>query len=310
MIVPTAGWSQATSDSTRLDELARAAARQFSESRVEEEQTRPNVLAQTATPNVELTLDEATARSLERNLDIAVERLNPQLKDFNLARLRACRRPTASSTIGHRAVVQPPTNQLNGGNIVQNDTSTYNAGITQVLPWEAVTSRSSSTTTSRSPRTSSPTSTRPIRRTSTLRSASRCCATSASTARQQLRVTAINREISDIQLRGTIATTLANVRNSYWELVFAVQAVDVARGSLDLALKLVDDNRARVEVGTLAPLDVVQAEAEAATRRQALAQAEATLGTAELTLKRLIVNGTDDPLACAHHAGRSAGVPQ
>ena len=56
------------------------------------------------------------------------------------------------------------------------------------------------------------------------------------------------------------------------------------------------DNRARVEVGTMAPLDVVQAEAEAATRRQALAQAEATLRTAELTLKRLIVNGTDDPL--------------
>jgi outer membrane protein len=43
-------------------------------------------------------------------------------------------------------------------------------------------------------------------------------------------------------------------------------------------------------------LDVVQAEAEAATRRQALAQAEATMGTAELTLKRLIVSGTEDPL--------------
>jgi outer membrane protein TolC len=46
----------------------------------------------------------------------------------------------------------------------------------------------------------------------------------------------------------------------------------------------------------MAPLDVVQAEAEAATRRQAVAQAEATWRTSELTLKRLIVNGTDDPL--------------
>jgi outer membrane protein TolC len=72
--------------------------------------------------------------------------------------------------------------------------------------------------------------------------------------------------------------------------------VDVAKGSLDLADKLVLDNRARVEVGTLAPLDVVQSEAEAATRRQALALAEATMRTAELSLKRLIVNGTDDPL--------------
>jgi outer membrane protein TolC len=46
----------------------------------------------------------------------------------------------------------------------------------------------------------------------------------------------------------------------------------------------------------LAPLDVVQSEAEAATRRQALAQADATMRTAELALKRLIVSGTDDPV--------------
>lgn len=46
----------------------------------------------------------------------------------------------------------------------------------------------------------------------------------------------------------------------------------------------------------MAPLDVVQAEAETATRRQAVAQAEATWRTSELALKRLIVNGTDDPL--------------
>jgi outer membrane protein TolC len=58
----------------------------------------------------------------------------------------------------------------------------------------------------------------------------------------------------------------------------------------------VDDNRARVEVGTMAPLDVVQAEAEVATRRQTLAQAEATMQTAEIALKRLIVNGTEDDL--------------
>jgi outer membrane protein TolC len=70
----------------------------------------------------------------------------------------------------------------------------------------------------------------------------------------------------------------------------------VARGSLALAQKLVEDNRVRVEIGTMAPLDVVQAEAEVATRRQAVAQAEATWRTTELALKRLIVNGTDDPL--------------
>jgi outer membrane protein TolC len=78
--------------------------------------------------------------------------------------------------------------------------------------------------------------------------------------------------------------------------VAAFRAVDAARQSLELAQKLVEDNRIRVEVGTLAPLDIVQAEAEAATRRQTLASAEATRRTAELVLKRLIVASTADAL--------------
>jgi outer membrane protein TolC len=86
------------------------------------------------------------------------------------------------------------------------------------------------------------------------------------------------------------------VRNTYWDLVYAIEATGVAEGSLALATKLVDDNRARVEVGTMAPIDVVQAQAEEAVRRQALTQAVATRRTAELVLKRLLVNGTDDPL--------------
>ena len=106
----------------------------------------------------------------------------------------------------------------------------------------------------------------------------------------------INREISEESARATVAQTLANVRNAYWDLVFAQSAVDVAQRATELADKLVEDNQARVEVGTLAPLDIVQAQAEAATRRQNLAAAEATAQTAELALKRYIVSGTDDPL--------------
>ena len=111
-----------------------------------------------------------------------------------------------------------------------------------------------------------------------------------------MQITQINREISEETLRATVTQTLANVRNAYWDLVFARSAVDVAQRALQLADKLVEDNKARVEVGTLAPLDIVQAEAEAANRRQTLAVAEATLQTAELALKRFIVSGTEDPL--------------
>ena len=114
--------------------------------------------------------------------------------------------------------------------------------------------------------------------------------------RTQLVVSRINRDISDIGLEQTVINTLANVRLAYWELVYARAAVAVQQQALELAEQLVRDNRARVEIGTLAPIDVVQAQSEAAARRQLLAQAVRTLRTNELTLKQLIVGGTSDEL--------------
>jgi outer membrane protein TolC len=108
-------------------------------------------------------------------------------------------------------------------------------------------------------------------------------------------VTAVQRDISDEQLRASITNMVSNVKNAYWDYVFATLAVQVAQQSLELADKLVSDNQTRVEIGTMAPIDVVQAQAEQATRRQGLVTAQNLRRTAELTLKRLIVGGTDDP---------------
>ena len=71
-----------------------------------------------------------------------------------------------------------------------------------------------------------------------------------------------------------------------------MQSVEVAQRSVDLAEQLVKDNQTRVEIGTMAPIDVVQAQSQAATQRQNLAAAEGTQRTDELALKRLIVGGT------------------
>ena len=287
----------ATEERVRIDDIARRAAQQFVAARAERDQTSPAAAPPAAGADVALTVDEATARALERNLELAVERLNPQTFDLNIARLSAAYRPTATSQIGQRAVVQAPTSQLNGGSVVENDTTTYNAGLAQTLKWGggslAVTFNNNKQVTSNVFANFNPTFTsnfnaaltQPLLRGFLI-----------DNNRQQLRVTALSRDVSEIQLRATIATTLASVRNTYWELVYSIEGLEVARGSYALAERLVADNRARVEVGTMAPLDVVQAEAEVATRAQAVAQAEATWRTTELALKRLIVSGTDDPL--------------
>jgi outer membrane protein len=248
-------------------------------------------------PEFALTLDDAVRRALERNLDIQVERLNPQALDFNIAALEAVFRPTLTSTLAQRSQVNPPTSQLNGGQRVVNETTTYNAGVQQFLPWGggsySVLWNNSRNDTSNIFANFNPSYTSNITASLTqplLRGFG------IDATRQQILITQINRDISEVQLRATITSTVAAVRSAYWDFVFTTRAVDVARNSLALAEKLVEDNRVRVEVGAMAPIDVVEAQAEAATRRQAVAQTEATAQIAELALKRLIVGGTEDPL--------------
>ena len=126
--------------------------------------------------------------------------------------------------------------------------------------------------------------------------------------RASLRTNRISQQNDEIAVQSTTATTIANTRNAYWDLVFAIQAVEAAQNSLDISNKLVQDNQARVEIGTLAPIDITSAQAEAANRRLTLVQAQATVRTAELALKRLIVSGTDDPLwSLVDQPGRSPG---
>jgi len=291
-------FAQDATDATRLDAIAREAARQFAEARLAgSDQTRPTAATPAPGAEVPVTLDEAVARSLERNLDIAVERLNPRTFDFSIAALNANYRPTFNSTVASRSVTTFTSTQTAGGDILVTDTFTGNTGLSQNVPWGGgsltVGFNNNRIENSNLFATRNPTLNTTLNA-AYIQPLMRGFRTD--NTRSQLVVTRLNQQISEITLRGTIVSTLASVRNAYWDLVYAIQAVEVAQRSLDLATKLVEDNRSRVEVGTMAPIDVVQAQAEEATRRQTVVQSRANHRTAELVLKRLIVSGTDDPL--------------
>ena len=276
-----------------------ASAQQRNESRIaaliEQAMAHVGQASATGTPQIDLSLDEAIALALERNLDIAVERLNPQLMDLQVAQANAAYQPTLSTSFTNSSRTNPSSSQLDGGVSVVQDTQTINTSISQAVPWgggnfdvgwnnnrnESNNFFSSFNPSYRS--TFQASYTQPLLR-----------GFSIDSARQQLQVTAINRELSDVTLRETITNTLANVRSTYWDFVFATQSLQVQQQSLALAEQLIQDNRARVEIGTMAPIDIVQSESEAAARRQALAQAEQTLQTAQLALKRLIVGSIED----------------
>jgi outer membrane protein len=108
--------------------------------------------------------------------------------------------------------------------------------------------------------------------------------------RQQLLITQNNRAISDVQLQQNIAITQRNVKSAYYDMMYAVGNLNVQRQSLELAQQSLKDNRARVEIGTMAPIDIVQAEAEVAQREESLILAEAAISRAEDRLRALVFN--------------------
>ena len=278
--------STAAQSAVNLDELKRAALAQA------------QAQAQASPPVVDLKLDEAVQRAIERNLDLAVERLNPLTYDHTLSALYATYRPTMTSTFGNRSQVTLPNSQLTGVTTkLDTETVTWLGGLTQNVQWGGgsfsltFNNNRQDSSNAFAIRNPSYTSSLSASYTQPLLRGFRIDGT-----RTQLETTKISQTISELQLKAATTTTLASVRNAYWDLLAARQAIEAARQSLSLASKLVADNRQRVEIGTMAPIDVIQAQAEEATRRQSLVQAEATAGTAELALKRLIVSGTDDPL--------------
>jgi outer membrane protein TolC len=244
---------------------------------------------------LELTLEEATLRALERNLDIAVERLNPQVFDLALAQQLSAYRPSLNSAFSNSSRTNPSSTQLDGGQAVVSDTAVFNSGIDQAVQWGGG-AYQLDWNNNRSASTNAFSSFNPSYRSSFQASYTQPLLRGfkIDSTRQQIQVTRINRDIADIDLQQTMTNTVSSVKNAYWDLVYANQAVGVQRQALELAESLVRDNEARVEIGTLAPIDVVQARSEAAARRQSVAQAEQNLATAELVLKQLIVSGTDD----------------
>ncbi len=93
---------------------------------------------------------------------------------------------------------------------------------------------------------------------------------------------------ADYVFQQAIITLVADTESKYWDLVFAKRNLENKRQSLSLAQKQLHENKIRVEVGTLAPIEVNNAEASAAQREQDIIAAEAQLDNAKDALARAL----------------------
>ncbi|HYH00543.1 MAG TPA: TolC family protein [Terriglobales bacterium] len=107
-----------------------------------------------------------------------------------------------------------------------------------------------------------------------------------------------NREISDVAFRQQVISTVSQIQNIYWDLVNAYEDVRAKERSVALAERLLADNQKQVQIGTLAPIEVVRAQSEVAARNQDLIVSQTNLQLQQLLMKNAITrNLTDQTLA-------------
>jgi outer membrane protein TolC len=105
---------------------------------------------------------------------------------------------------------------------------------------------------------------------------------------RQIKIAKNNREISDLTFKLQVITTVSAVINLYWDLVSYNEDVRVKKQALALSEKLYSDNKKQVEIGTLAPIEIVRAEAEVASRQQDLTISETRVLQQETILKNAL----------------------
>src|SRR5271165_2870681 len=105
-----------------------------------------------------------------------------------------------------------------------------------------------------------------------------------------------NREISDVAFRLQIITTVDQIENIYWDLVYAYENLRVQQEALTYAQKALDDSKQQAQVGTVPPIQVVSAQSTVATDQQNLILAQNNLQLEQLLMKNALSRSIEDPV--------------
>ena len=239
-------------------------------------------------PASELTLRQTIDMALENNLDIVVARLTTQSQEEGVFSALGAYKPRIGVAFNNLDTRNPSTSQLDGADVNTRTTTTYNFTWQQVfangLDYSiAFDNRRASTNSVFSQFNPSYNSGVTARITQPL------LKNMGLNPNQQRVVTARNSERgARHQFEARVMDVVRDVQIAYWDLVQSIRNLEVTQKSLDLARDLHRNNLVQVEVGTMAAIDVLEAEAEVAVREEAVIVAEEAIERNEDLLKRLI----------------------
>lgn len=256
--------------------------------------------AQTGTNAVaprEMALQDCIQEALQHNLDVQIERYNPQISLYNLHAAYGGYDPLLNISGQHNYNVSPGGLAQNLTNAIPSSTSdenSFKSDIGGVLPWglhydfsgniSEQYGQYGSSTPPPTPFDSSGGSigvslTQPLLKNFWI-----------DNPRLTIRVAKNRLKYSEQGLRQQVITSVTAVENAYYELIYAQDNVKVQQEALKLAQTQLDQDNQRVQIGTLAILSVQQDKAQVATSRANLIAAQSTLNTDQNTLKNLLTD--------------------
>jgi outer membrane protein len=241
---------------------------------------------------ISLTMQEAIALALENNRDIEVERINVQRNQFELAAAKGVFDPTMALNFSYSRNNSPVSSLLAGGENGKLQSSSLSGKTTfsKLLPWQGgdikfsfennrLASQNLFNALDPEYRTGINLEyTQPLWRNRGIDS-----------ARRQIRIKAKQLDLSDIQFRRRVTEIITQVKNAYWDLVFAYRNEEIKRESVQLAQTQLEYNQRLVEKELLAPSDVISARVEIERRTDEAEAALETVQRAENALKMLML---------------------
>jgi outer membrane protein TolC len=235
-----------------------------------------------------LSLEDCILKAMENNLGIAIEVLNPELADISVSKAQEKFIPSLSFNYNKRDTNSASYSFLDASDQVSTITDNYSAQISQLIPTGAsfsITLDGYKTNTNRrftsiNPRygyTLSFDFSQPLLKNFGFK-----------ISRREIIIARNNQDMSENQLKRVLQETIYSVEEAYWNMVHSIENLKVRLQSLKLAQDLLEKNRRAVEVGTLAPIEILSAQSAVATREADILQAEAVLKDSEDRLKTII----------------------
>jgi outer membrane protein TolC len=235
-----------------------------------------------------LSAREAVSLSLNHNLDIEVARYQPWIEDQNIFAAMGLWDHVAYASISEARDVSPGVSALSGSLKPRNDDVAFTLGMRKLLPFGG--SYDFSFSNDRSESNNSFLLINPIWSQSLGGSLTlpllKGMGTQANTA--TLVIARYTRDQSVDGFEKSLSDTVFQVMQAYWDLVFAIENKKVKDQSLEVALRLLEDTRRKLDRGLAARIDVTQAEAGVASQQEGILTAEAAVFSATDKLKRLV----------------------